>query len=111
MRQGYDLNKFYETKLHDEDVYVIGANNANEKSNQLWIDKEKLVVVKFITYNHSEKEEGFFKDHKPFGNGWSETACDFYIDGKLIQKEAYFDCKANVNIDSKIFDPYNFSLP
>ena len=109
-RQGYDLNKFYETKLHDVPVYVIGANNADEKANQLWIDKEKLVVVKFINYNHGEKEEGLFKDHKRFGNSWSEMACDFYVDGKLIQKEKYFDCKADTDIDLKMFDPKNFSL-
>jgi hypothetical protein len=108
-RQGYDLDKFYETKLDNADVYVIGANNADEKNNQLWIDKNKLVVVKFINYNHGEKEEDFFKEHKPFGNGWSETACDFYIDGKLIQKEKYFNCKANININPKIFDAHNFS--
>ena len=108
-RQGYDLNKFYETTLNDKPVYVIGANNADEKANQLWIDKEKLVVVKFINYNHGDKEEGIFSDHKQFGNAWSETACDSYVDGKLLQKEKYYDCKANEDIDLKIFDPYNFA--
>ena len=108
-RMGYDLNKFYESTLNDKPVYVIGANNADEKANQLWIDKEKLVVVKFINYNHGDKEEGIFGNHKPFSDGWSETLCTFYVDGKLIQKETYYDCKANENIDLKIFDPYNFS--
>jgi hypothetical protein len=109
-RMGYDLNKFYETKLENNPVYVIGANNADEKTNQLWIDKEKLVVVKFINYNHGDKEEGIFKEHKQFGNSWSEMACDFYVDGKLIQKEKYYDCKANENIELKIFNVQNLSL-
>ena len=109
-RMGYDLNKFYETNLNDKPVYVIGANNAEEKANQLWIDKEKLVVAKFINYNRGDKEEGIFGNHKQFGNGWSETLCTFYVDGKLIQKETYYECKADENIDLKIFDPYNFSL-
>ena len=99
------LINFMKQNLNDKDVYVIGANNADEKTNQFWIDKEKLVVVKFINYNHGEKEEGIFNNHKQFGNSWSETACDFYVDGKLIQKEKYFNCKANGNIDLKIFDP------
>jgi hypothetical protein len=105
-RMGYDLDKFYETKT----AYVIGANNADEKTNQVWVDKEKLVVVKFINYSHGEKEEGIFYNHEQFDNSWSEMACDFYIDGKLIQKEKYFDGKANGNISLKIFDPHNFSL-
>jgi hypothetical protein len=108
-RYGYDLGKSYETTLNNEPVYVIGAANADEKANQLWIDKQKLVVVKFISYDNGEKEEGIFKDHKQFGKGWSETACDFYVNGKLIQKEMYYDCKANDNIDPKIFDHKNFT--
>ena len=106
---GYDLHKFFETKFNGNDVYVIGANNADDKTKQLWIDKEKLVVVKFISYNNGEKEEGIFSNHKQFGNSWSETACDFYVDGKLIQKEKYFDCKAGENINPKIFDYKQFS--
>jgi hypothetical protein len=109
-RMGYDLNKSYETNLNAKPVYVIGANHAEEKANQLWIDKEKLVIVKFVNYNRGDKEEGIFGNHKQFGNGWSETLCNFYVDGKLIQKETYNDCKADENIDLKIFDPYNFSL-
>jgi outer membrane lipoprotein-sorting protein len=108
-RSGYDLNKFYETKLNGNDVYVIGANNAGDTTKQLWIDKEKLVVVKFVSYNNGEKEEGIFSNHKQFGNSWSETACSFYVDGKLIQKEKYFNCKAGENINLKIFDYKNFS--
>ena len=71
-------------------------------------DKEKLVVVKFISYANGEKEEGIFKNHKQFGNSWSEMACDFYVNGKLIQKETYYDCKANADIDPKIFDYKNY---
>ena len=107
-RMGYDLNKFCETTLNGKSAYVIGANDTTEKTNQLWVDKENLVAVKFINYNHGEKEEGIFSNHKQFGGGWSETKCVFYIDGKLIQTEDYFNCKANTEIDLKIFDPHNF---
>lgn len=107
-KQGYDLSKFHEDNWQGKPVYVIGAANASEKSNQLWIDKEKLIVLKFIKYNGEEKEEGIFKNHKPFGDAWSETGCDFYINDKLIQKEVYNDCKADVKIDLNIFDPTNF---
>jgi len=106
---GYDLDKFHETTFEDKPVCVIGANNAEEKTNQVWIDKEKLVVVKFIRYTNGQKEEGILGDHKQFGGGWSETSCMFYIDGKLFQKEIYHDCKANEAVDLKIFDPYHFS--
>lgn len=109
VRMGYDLNKFCETTLNGKPAFVIGANDTTEKVNQLWVDKETLVAVKFINYNHGEKEEGTFSNHKQFGGGWSETMCVFYIDGKLIQTENYFNCKANTDVDLKIFDPYNFT--
>jgi hypothetical protein len=109
-KMGYDLNKFCETVLDGKPAYVIGANDTAEKATQLWIDKEKLVAVKFINYNHGEKEEGIFSNHKQFDGGWSETNCIFYVNGKLIQKENYFNCKTNGPIDPKIFDPKNFAF-
>ena len=108
-RFGYDPGKFYETSLEDKPVYVIGADDATEKTNQIWIDKEKLVMVKFIKYNDGQKEEGIFGNHKHMGNSWPETSCSFYINGKLFQKETYYDCKADEITDLKIFDPYHFS--
>lgn len=109
-RMGFDPAKSYETKMENKPVYVIGAGNAEEKTNQLWIDKEKLILVKFTRYENDQKEEGKFFDHKQFGNSWSETACDFYVNDTLIQKEKYYDCKANPVIDPRIFDPHNFIL-
>lgn len=108
IRLGYNIDHFYEDNLKGKPVYVIGANNAAEKLNQLWIDKEKLVLVKFIKYNDGHKEEGIFENHKQFGNGWSETSCTFYVDDKLVQKETYNDCKAGAYIEPKVFEPALF---
>ena len=105
---GYSLNKYYDTLLDNKKVYVIGATNAGEKTNQIWVDADKLVLVKFIKYTDGQKEEGIFGNHKQFGNAWSETFCNFYIDDKLVQKESYHDCKANEVVDPVIFDPKNF---
>jgi hypothetical protein len=107
-RLGYDLNKFHEDKWQNNAVYVIGADNNNEKVNQLWIDKKNLYVVRFFKYENGHKEEGQLNDHKRFGNGWSETSFSFYLDDKLFQKEIYHDCKANVFIDPRVFDPSLF---
>ena len=104
-RLGYDINKYHEDTWQNRPVYVIGADNADEKTNQLWIDKQDLYVVRFIEYNNGRKEEGQLNDHKKFGNGWAENSCIFYFDGKLFQKEIYHDCKADVPVDPRIFDP------
>ena len=107
---GYSLDKFHEDNWQGQPVYVIGAATSTERSNQLWIDKEKLIVLKFIKFDGADKEEGIFSGHQRFGKGWSETSCDFYVNDKLVQKEKYHDCKADVYIDPVIFDPVNFTV-
>jgi hypothetical protein len=107
-RLGYHLDHFHMGSWKGSAVYIIGANHDKEKLNQLWIDKEKLVVVRFIKFEDGHKEEGILENHKRFGNGWSETAFTFYVDDKLFQKEIYHDCKAGVMIDNSFFDPKHF---
>lgn len=108
IKEGYDISKIHESTWQGQKTYVLGTNTDEEKANQLWIDRDKLIVVRYIKYSGDGKEEGIFKDHRKFAGGWSETATDFYINDKLIQKEKYFDCKANVGIDMKLFDTANF---
>ena len=104
----YDLTKFHKDRWKNKEVYVIGSDNHDEKLNQLWIDQEKLVLVRMIKYDDNRKEEGLFENQIQAGGGWSETVAVFYIDDKLIQKEYYFDCKANPVIDPGVFDPSQF---
>lgn len=104
----YDLDKFHADTWKGRAVYVIGANTNEEKFNQVWIDKEKLILVRFIKFDDNTKEEGVFENHISLGGGWSETLCSFYINDKLIQKEYYHDCRANDPIDPKLFEPSAF---
>src|ERR1700722_1004128 len=104
----YDLNKFHTDTWDKKPVYVIGANTNDEKANQLWIDKQKMVVVRFIKYDDNRKEEGILEDQQKFAGGWSEMKATFYINDKLVQKEYYQECNANGDIDPKIFLPSEF---
>lgn len=107
-KDGYDLSKGYETKWKERRVYVIGAANAEDKSNQIWVDAEHLYIVKFVKFVDGEKEEGILSGHSRFGQAWSETLFDFYVNDKLVQKEVYRNCKANEPIDEEMFDPGKF---
>lgn len=104
----FDLDKFHEDTFMGNEVYVIGANTKDEKANQVWIDKDKLVLLRLIEYENGNKSEGVFENHKQFGGGWSETKVSFYFDDKLAQVEYYHDCKANVALEDAIFDPNMF---
>jgi hypothetical protein len=108
----YDLNKFHADTWKGKPVYVIGADKDGEKVNQLWIDKEKMVAVRFIKYQKDGiKEEGLFEDHVALKNAWSETNCTFYINGHILQVEKYRDIIAGGVIDKNIFDPAQFQKP
>jgi hypothetical protein len=104
----YDLDKSRQDVWRGRPVYVIGAAGKDEKLNQLWIDKEKLVLVRFLKYDDGRKAEGIFDNHIQLSGGWSETSCTFYINDKLIQKEFYKDCKPDVALDPMLFDPASF---
>ncbi|MFL5787693.1 MAG: hypothetical protein ACJ748_06550 [Flavisolibacter sp.] len=105
---GYDLSKAHEDVWKGKQVYVVGAEKGDMNANQLWIDKEKMIVVRMLNTNKRGREEAIFENHMKAGGGWSETKCTFYFDGKLGQVELYHDCKYNVKVDERIFEPREF---
>jgi outer membrane lipoprotein-sorting protein len=106
---GYDLSKSYETTWKDKPVYVIGSNNKDDlTSNQLWVDKKELYLVRMIEQTKGTKEECIFDDHVKIGGGWSETKAAFYFGGKLLQVETYSDYKEEPDLDERIFDPKKY---
>jgi hypothetical protein len=102
----YDLGKSHNDTWKGRPVLVIGANSADEKVNQLWIDADKLVPVRFFKFDNNSKEEGIFEDHVAVtGGGWSETKCTFYRNDHLLQVEKYHDVTGDAPMDPAIFDP------
>jgi hypothetical protein len=101
----YDLSKFHTDTWKGKPVYVLGDDKPGDKVNQLWIDQEKLVAVRFIKYDGGTKEEGFFEQQISLKKAWSETKCSFYINDKLLQVESYHDVVADKPVDMGIFEP------
>jgi len=106
---GYDLTKSYENEWKGKPVYVIGASDKSDlASNQLWVDKKELFLVRMIEQTKGTKEECIFADHVRIGGGWSETKASFYFNGKLVQVESYSDYKMPEVLDEKLFDPTQY---
>jgi hypothetical protein len=101
----YDLSKFHTDTWKGKPVYVIGADKADEKINQLWIDQEKLVAIRFLKYEDGTKEEGTMEGQIPLNGAWSETLCKFYINDHVLQIEKYHDVVAGGPIDKSMFEP------
>ncbi len=101
----YDVTKFHADTWKGKSVYVLGADKDGERVNQLWIDKEKLVAVRFIKYDGDVKQEGLFENQIALKKAWSETKCSFYVNNKLLQVETYRDVIADEPVDKSIFEP------
>ncbi|HZE83926.1 MAG TPA: hypothetical protein VE035_06425 [Puia sp.] len=105
---GYDLDKLHEDSWKGKPVFVLGAGKGELNINQLWIDRDNLYLVRMVKFEGGRKEEAIFDNHQLLGGGWTETKCDFYFNDKLVQVETYHNCKANVPLDERLFDPTFF---
>ncbi|MGN6604692.1 MAG: hypothetical protein ACTHK8_19700 [Ginsengibacter sp.] len=105
---GFDINKFHVTNYEGKKVYVIGADEDGEETNQAWFDSQHFNLVRMIKYDNKHKEDALLQKHVKLDGGFSETLVKFYLDDKLLQVEKYFDLKANVAMEPKLFDTNNF---
>lgn len=106
--EGYDLSKGYKSLHKGKEVWIIGADSAGTKSNQLWVDLENLYVVRVLTYKDSKEIDAVFEGHIQFSKGWCESKVTFYIDRQLYQMEYYSDIETDVALDSDVFNPKAF---
>ncbi len=104
-----NLNKFRADRLERKRVYVMGAESGDMESNQVWIDAEKLVLVRLIQAETragrtivTDTRVGGYKEIEGF-----PVATEFLSlrDGKPYFKEEYENIRVNEPIPAAIFDP------
>ena len=103
-----DLSKVRQSRWDGRPVYVIGADSGNEHAPQVWIDTERLVVLRQIfVFGDSNPTyiDAQLKQYRPIGKSWIAPQCEFYIAGKLLQREDYTEIKADVPLSEALFDP------
>jgi hypothetical protein len=104
---------FPTTTVHEDSwegrpVYVIGGAAGGLHSNQLWIDKERLVFVRGLATSFSDStktSEYRFDNYVPAGHGWLSETVEIYTNGKLIQREQYSDVHTDGKVDPHVFVP------
>ena len=105
----FNLEKLYETKWQDRQVYVAGTTEGDTVTNQFWIEKEHLYLVRLIQNTQSSKlMEVEFNDVKKSGKGWIATELVFKIDGELAFIEDYLDYGIPERIDRENFNVEDF---
>jgi len=104
----FDLSILREDMWQGRSVYVVGARQGDSHSPQFWIDKKNLYFVRMIRpagKDGSQTQETQFNKYQRLGGGWMAPEVIFTVDGKTVTTEEYSDLRANVALDSKLFDP------
>jgi hypothetical protein len=101
----YDLTKGTESVWKGKPIYVLGATDTAEKVNQLWIDKEKLVLLRSLEYEGG-KSDIQFEDHVKLPTSWLETKVSFRQDDQLLQEEKFIGYSNMREFSKDLFNPW-----
>ena len=108
-----DLDKLRTDRLDRKRVYVLGAEKDDLTSNQIWIDAEKLLLVRLI---QSATAGGRTITTDTRVGGYKEidgypVATEFMSlrDGKPYFREEYENIRVNETIPASVFDPSRWS--
>jgi hypothetical protein len=109
----YNLNKFREDEFEGRKIYVIGAEEGDTTTNQVWFDAEHLYFVKMIKNTPNGLQEIILGDYINFeGQGWIEQEVIFKLDGMVYLKEKYYNISIPVEAkpEIQVSDFRNFSI-
>ena len=104
----FDLSILREDIWQGRSVYVVGARQGDLHSPQFWIEKKNLYFVRMIRptgKDGAQTQETQFNKYVKLGGGWMAPEVIFTVDGKTVTTEEYSEMRANVALDSKLFDP------
>ena len=108
----FDLSILREDTWQGRPVYVVGAKQGDLHSPQFWIDKKNLYFVRMIRpagRDGAQTQETQFNRYMRLGGGWMAPEVIFMVDGKTVTTEEYSDMRADVSLDSRLFDPKYFA--
>lgn len=108
----FDLALFREDTWQGRPVYVVGAKAGDLHSPQFWIDQKNLYFVRMLRplgRDGAQTQETQFNKYQKLGGGWMSPEVIFLVDGKIVTTEEYSEMKADMPLDSKLFDPQYFA--
>jgi hypothetical protein len=104
----FDVSVLREDTWQGRPVYVVGAKAGDLHSPQFWIDKQRLYFVRMLRPVGKDgllTSETQFNKYERLGGGWMAPEVIFMVDGKTTTTEAYSEMRADVELDSGLFDP------
>ncbi len=114
LRPIFHLDRTHETVWQGRPVIVVGALAGDTVSNQFWLDKERLILVRLMQPNGMNPRaplDARILGYQPLGGGWMENEIQIRLGGQLVQTREYHDPKTAVHFEAGMFDPLPYRLP
>jgi hypothetical protein len=114
--QSIDLDKIREDTWNGTKVWVVGADKGDTTTNQFWIEQKRLLFVRLIEAHKSQKNPSgppnlldiTFENYQPLGKTRVAPKCVIKVNGKEVQREEYRDIRADVKLQSDLYDPVSY---
>jgi len=113
-QEGVDTTKVHEDLWEGRPAFAIGADRGDLTTKQVWIDKERLVVVRMILPSlraPGEPSDVRFLDFRAVPRGWIAARIDVYRKDRLVMSEEYSDIETDTSFDPAWFDPSTLTTP
>ena len=104
----FDLAILREDTWQGQPVFVVGAKPGDLHSPQFWIDQKNLYFVRMLRptgKDGAQTQETQFNKYQRLGGGWMAPEVIFKVDDQIRTTEEYSEMRADVALDSRLFDP------
>ena len=103
-----DSETFRDDTWEGQPVYVVGAKAGDTTSNQLWVDRDELRLVRFIQSQkvgeRTTVSDIRVKSYKEIGGFDVPTEFLVIRNGRPVWREEYADVRINVDFPAGTFD-------
>lgn len=109
---GFDLDQGHEGTWEGRPVVVVGALAGDSTSRQFWIDRERLVVVRFREpLPNGMPLDARMADYRQVGGAWIEHEVTIRVNGRLVQTDRHAEVTPGLVLEPGLFETTDRKLP
>jgi hypothetical protein len=109
---GFDLDQGHEATWEGRPVWVVGAAAGDSTSRQFWVDRERLVVVRFREpLPNGMPLDARMADYRRVGEAWIEHEVTIRVNGQLAQTDVHAEVTPGVALEGGLFETTDRKQP